>query len=873
MRLFYDMYSSRLRGEVLLLGADALSIAAAFLYATGAAHSGCDVADVALFVLWACLPRALAKVVGNTEQTGRHLKAFGGSFIFVVLTAFLIVAGWDLMAAVTTPGRDPESPMVVILLFAWGTGFFLFHARAYRLHDFLLLAVVLFGLKESRPQAYLWLPVFFTGLYLSFSIRHALFDCFEGTRRRMLNIQNARALSFVTTAATLLVFLGTWLLLGGPSEARHGKGAGPGGTGPGGLTADLVDGGRESGRGGQGAGVGGGADGSDQREPGAPGADTTKQVAFSYRIGLRDLAVARFDRSEVLRVSAPGAADWRPPAGILWKGVTFSSFDPGQEIWEEETDFRVRSWPDQGVLPRRLATQPVGRPLTLRHVVITPVFRNLVSPYVTLAYRSGSFAMYRENALGDVFPSPTVETGTVYSAAVRLLEPGILPGEAAQPGSAGRIDPRYLKVPTRREIGFDLRRRAGPIFAGAGPGVREKVVHLRRFFARDFRYSNQAVWRRGESRLDQFLNEEKIGDCTFFSTSCALLLRAAGVPTRLAVGFLGGRWDPEREEVVIRNSEAHAWVEVFFPGSGWFPVDPTDWVPADPSYQAPEEALDELQQLVRRSSAPPPPKAEFPGGRDLPSDPDAGRRRGGSSLSPDRFGDRRSVPVPPDERSLSRSSGWEDDDSLSWIQFGGYFLDDADLKAGDGFGLSGPTPDISEGLDGAEALDGIAVEGRERRRGPLGAVSRSGALRSALRGALAALGVVVLILVVRAFLRPRRAKEDTEEDDEEEESDVDLVSALLPEGVELDERIPRDHVLGEYLRLQAALRRTRTHRRAHQTPLEHARRVSRGDSRLEEAFRALHRILYRIVYGRRPVDEKHAATAERSCRRIRRILG
>jgi hypothetical protein len=129
------------------------------------------------------------------------------------------------------------------------------------------------------------------------------------------------------------------------------------------------------------------------------------------------------------------------------------------------------------------------------------------------------------------------------------------------------------------------------------------------------------------------------------------------------------------------------------------------------------------------------------------------------------------------------------------------------------------------------------------------------------------------MLVVRAFLRPRRAKEDTEEDDEEEESDVDLVSALLPKGVQLDERIPRDHVLGEYLRLQASLRRTRNHRRAHQTPLEHARRVTRGDSRLEDAFRALHRILYRIVYGRRPVDEEHADTAERSCRRIRRILG
>ena len=158
MRLFYDIYSTRLRGEIALLATDALTIAAAVLYATGALHGDADPWDRALFVLWSCLPRALAKVVGGTEHTGRHLKMFGGSLVFVLLTAFLVLVGWDLLQAVAPRGAAPDSALLVVVFFAWATGFFLFHTRAYRLHDFLLLAVVLFGLKSGRPLPYVWLP-------------------------------------------------------------------------------------------------------------------------------------------------------------------------------------------------------------------------------------------------------------------------------------------------------------------------------------------------------------------------------------------------------------------------------------------------------------------------------------------------------------------------------------------------------------------------------------------------------------------------------------------------------------------------------------------------------------------------------------------
>ena len=66
----------------------------------------------------------------------------------------------------------------------------------------------------------------------------------------------------------------------------------------------------------------------------------------------------------------------------------------------------------------------------------------------------------------------------------------------------------------------------------------------------------------------------RVGFCQYYATTMAVLLRQAGVPTRLAQGFLPGDRGPDGKETV-KNSGAHAWVEVYFPGYGWVDFDPT----------------------------------------------------------------------------------------------------------------------------------------------------------------------------------------------------------------------------------------------------------------------------------------------------------
>ena len=94
--------------------------------------------------------------------------------------------------------------------------------------------------------------------------------------------------------------------------------------------------------------------------------------------------------------------------------------------------------------------------------------------------------------------------------------------------------------------------------------------------------------------LDAFLFRDRIGYCQQFSGAMALLLRMGGVPARVAAGFSPGTEDPDRGEWVVRDIDAHSWVEAYFPGYGWIPFDPTPAVaPARsqlPALDAPAEA-------------------------------------------------------------------------------------------------------------------------------------------------------------------------------------------------------------------------------------------------------------------------------------------
>ena len=78
--------------------------------------------------------------------------------------------------------------------------------------------------------------------------------------------------------------------------------------------------------------------------------------------------------------------------------------------------------------------------------------------------------------------------------------------------------------------------------------------------------------------LEDFLFRSKKGYCEHFASATGILLRMMGIPTRLVVGFHGGLWNPLGKYFILRNQDAHAWIEFWKEEEGWERLDPTKYV-------------------------------------------------------------------------------------------------------------------------------------------------------------------------------------------------------------------------------------------------------------------------------------------------------
>ena len=87
----------------------------------------------------------------------------------------------------------------------------------------------------------------------------------------------------------------------------------------------------------------------------------------------------------------------------------------------------------------------------------------------------------------------------------------------------------------------------------------------------------------GQDAVNEFLFGNRTGYCEQISTALAVMLRSIGVPAREATGYVPGPFDPLSDLYEIQAKDAHAWVQVYFPGHGWQSFDPTTYVPLAPA--------------------------------------------------------------------------------------------------------------------------------------------------------------------------------------------------------------------------------------------------------------------------------------------------
>ncbi len=91
--------------------------------------------------------------------------------------------------------------------------------------------------------------------------------------------------------------------------------------------------------------------------------------------------------------------------------------------------------------------------------------------------------------------------------------------------------------------------------------------------------------------VDYFLFESKSGYSDYFASAMVVMARAAGIPSRLATGYLTGQLDDQSKSFVVREADAHSWTEVYFPGYGWIEFEPSPGLPDIPRGELPTRVV------------------------------------------------------------------------------------------------------------------------------------------------------------------------------------------------------------------------------------------------------------------------------------------
>jgi hypothetical protein len=103
----------------------------------------------------------------------------------------------------------------------------------------------------------------------------------------------------------------------------------------------------------------------------------------------------------------------------------------------------------------------------------------------------------------------------------------------------------------------------------------DKTITLETYLRSHYAYNLNLTGKPGDDPLAHFLFETRSGHCEYFASAMAIMLRTLGIPTREVNGFLPGEYNDLGEDYIVRASDAHSWVEVYFPGTGWMTFDPT----------------------------------------------------------------------------------------------------------------------------------------------------------------------------------------------------------------------------------------------------------------------------------------------------------
>ena len=293
-------------------------------------------------------------------------------------------------------------------------------------------------------------------------------------------------------------------------------------------------------------------------------------TGFSDDVELGRIGEIQQSSSVVMHIQIDG--DERGSFDLKWRGVALSNFDG--RTWSNSRGQRVLSPQPDGffVLPAR-PHDPRGAASHPLHyqVLMEPLGMNIFFLAATPESLEGNYRNVSVDGGGAVFNLDIEHPVSRYQATSDIAQPG--PSELRQAGTnyPPYVDARYVKLPV---LDPRIPRLAEQITASAGNNY-DKAAALESYLRTHFTYSLQLGRTVPHDPLANFLFERKQGHCEYFASSMAVMLRTLGIPSRMVNGFRTGEFNDVTSQYLVRASNAHSWVEAYFPGHGWIAFDPT----------------------------------------------------------------------------------------------------------------------------------------------------------------------------------------------------------------------------------------------------------------------------------------------------------
>ena len=310
---------------------------------------------------------------------------------------------------------------------------------------------------------------------------------------------------------------------------------------------------------------------------------------FSQEVTLGGIGQIQQSSNVVMHIQV---LDGKMPDNIKWRGIALAHFD-GQR-WYNTTEIptvhglynspldlthisNFSFYADTESVPHlpNLSYRVVMEPMGLNLFFLAPVPLKINGNYSALEIRSDGSIFNTRPAMGAGDSDSTQAVG-VYTAEADTRNPEPYVRDSNSRDYPPHVAILYLQRPPH------LDPRIAPLAREVTSSATSNYARARaieQYLRTNFSYTLQLPGVREADPLAQFLFERKKGHCEYFASSMTIMLRTLGIPARVVNGFRGGEYNDLSGNYIVRERDAHSWVEAYFPEYGWVSFDPT---PAGP---------------------------------------------------------------------------------------------------------------------------------------------------------------------------------------------------------------------------------------------------------------------------------------------------